>query len=278
MASTNETPILKLPQFTSEDKPAWIGDFNSAMQKIDTGVGDNQGKIASVETVANEAKATADSADAAVTALGGEVSRVATEQDAQASEIDSLQNDVAGLQGQISTGLLNYEKITVYKKPSATSSPIVNTSFNMSIIKSGGVCVGVRVKRSGGGLGYAKPVGLNTEGQMVIGQVGYIKGNPLGLGASNWVADGFAYGVNFVHGGTSGGFLDFSGLVSIEGLCFVYDTTLNVTAILMTNIASNKIQSIFPSEFSTFGYEAIPTTAYHYSSDVATRDSLYGEE
>lgn len=98
MASTNETPILKLPQFTSEDKPAWIGDFNSAMQKIDTGVGDNQGKIASVETVANEAKATADSANAAVTALGSEVSRVATEQDAQASEIDSLQSDVENLQ------------------------------------------------------------------------------------------------------------------------------------------------------------------------------------
>lgn len=101
MAATNQTPVLKLPQFVGTDKPSWLGDFNEAMQKIDTGVGDNTGKIGAVETIANAAKATADNADSAVTALGGEVSRIATEQDSQSSEIDALQGDVETIQSKI---------------------------------------------------------------------------------------------------------------------------------------------------------------------------------
>lgn len=35
MSSTNKTPKLSLSQFLGTDKPAWLGDYNSDMQKID---------------------------------------------------------------------------------------------------------------------------------------------------------------------------------------------------------------------------------------------------
>lgn len=35
MAHTNNTPFMNLPLFVGTDKPAWLTDFNSAMQAID---------------------------------------------------------------------------------------------------------------------------------------------------------------------------------------------------------------------------------------------------
>lgn len=36
MSATNETTNYKLPLFTDNDQPTWLGDFNGAMNKIDT--------------------------------------------------------------------------------------------------------------------------------------------------------------------------------------------------------------------------------------------------
>ena len=38
MASTNKTTHYELSQFLGTDKPAWLGDYNSDMNKIDTGI------------------------------------------------------------------------------------------------------------------------------------------------------------------------------------------------------------------------------------------------
>lgn len=130
MASTNETPILKLPQFVGTDKPSWLGDFNGAMLKIDTAIGDNTGKIGSVETVANAAQAKADSADAAVTALGGEVSRVAGEVDAHDSEIDALQNDTQNILNAIA-GFKSFD-ITEFKFAKINASGEWFSAFDTS--------------------------------------------------------------------------------------------------------------------------------------------------
>lgn len=57
MASTNKTTNYELSQFIGTDKPAWLGDYNSDMSKIDTAI-----------------KNAADSA----TSAGGEATSVAT--------------------------------------------------------------------------------------------------------------------------------------------------------------------------------------------------------
>lgn len=56
MSATNQTNFLALPQFTVVDKPSWVGDFNCAMEKIDTGVSKNATGV----TEAKQAAATAD--------------------------------------------------------------------------------------------------------------------------------------------------------------------------------------------------------------------------
>jgi len=35
MSASALTPTVLLPQFVATDKPTWLGDFNSAMEKID---------------------------------------------------------------------------------------------------------------------------------------------------------------------------------------------------------------------------------------------------
>lgn len=55
MSSTNKTPNYNLSQFTADDKPAWLGDYNSDMQKIDAQMKSNATKADSAEKTANNA-------------------------------------------------------------------------------------------------------------------------------------------------------------------------------------------------------------------------------
>lgn len=62
MSSTNKTPNYNLSQFTADDKPAWLGDYNSDMQKIDAQMKSNATKADSAESTANNANQTASDA------------------------------------------------------------------------------------------------------------------------------------------------------------------------------------------------------------------------
>ena len=52
MSATNKTTYLDLPQFIGTDVPSWLGDFNGAMEKIDTGY--NNVDIKAGQVVFNE--------------------------------------------------------------------------------------------------------------------------------------------------------------------------------------------------------------------------------
>lgn len=60
MASTNKTTNYQLSQFIGTDKPAWLGDYNQDMTKIDTGI----------KNAADTATAASGSATSANTAIG----------------------------------------------------------------------------------------------------------------------------------------------------------------------------------------------------------------
>ena len=73
MSATNTTQFLQLPLFAATDKPTWLGDFNGAMSKIDTGVASNNnkiteqtGQIAAVQKMAEKATVTANAASQAL--------------------------------------------------------------------------------------------------------------------------------------------------------------------------------------------------------------------
>lgn len=54
MSSTNKTTNYQLSQFVSDDKPAWLGDYNQDMAKIDAGMKENDDAItAQSQTIAS---------------------------------------------------------------------------------------------------------------------------------------------------------------------------------------------------------------------------------
>ena len=62
MASTNKTTHYDLSQYVSSDKPTYLGDYNTDMSKIDTGINTAQTTADSASTAATNAQTTAETA------------------------------------------------------------------------------------------------------------------------------------------------------------------------------------------------------------------------
>ena len=69
MGYTNKTSHYELPQYVANDKPRWLGDFNSAMLKIDTVMADN-------DATAEAANSAATGAQTQVAALSSQLSTI----------------------------------------------------------------------------------------------------------------------------------------------------------------------------------------------------------
>lgn len=76
MASTNHTTNYSLSQFVGSDKPAWLGDYNQDMDKIDTQMKTNA---------------------TAISTLGTTVSGQTTAISGLTTDVSTLQTDVSGL-------------------------------------------------------------------------------------------------------------------------------------------------------------------------------------
>lgn len=77
-ASTNKTANYDLPQFVGTDKPTWLGDFNTAMSAIDTGMAENASDIATMASDVATATSTASQASQAVSSLTSTVNTLST--------------------------------------------------------------------------------------------------------------------------------------------------------------------------------------------------------
>lgn len=99
MSATNETTNYKLPLFTDNDQPTWLGDFNGAMNKIDADmniiganastalsaannavnrVGTVETTIAGVQTTANNAYSISTTHEKDINTLDGKVAQLET--------------------------------------------------------------------------------------------------------------------------------------------------------------------------------------------------------
>lgn len=99
MSATNETTNYKLPLFTDNDQPTWLGDFNGAMNKIDMDmntiganastalsaannavnrVGQAETTIANVQSTANNAYSLSTTNEKAIGTLDGKVAQLET--------------------------------------------------------------------------------------------------------------------------------------------------------------------------------------------------------
>lgn len=73
MSSTNKTTYLDLPQFIGTDVPSWLGDFNGAMEKIDTGYNKVDIKSGQAASTANSASSKADMNAQSITNINAEL-------------------------------------------------------------------------------------------------------------------------------------------------------------------------------------------------------------
>lgn len=95
---TNSTENYELPQFVGTDKPTWLGDFNTAMASIDSGMSENASDITSLGTrvtnaegVASQASSDVSAMQTTVTTLAGNVSTAtSTANNAQSTATSAL--------------------------------------------------------------------------------------------------------------------------------------------------------------------------------------------
>lgn len=126
MSSTNKTTNYNLPIFVGSDVPSWLTDWNSAMQLLDTAIGN-------VLTVANKANADIQLTDAQLTEVKTAVEKAlpiietATTDIAQlklglqgvSSAVENLGNNVEALQGNVGvmySGMLSAGETTLTLK------------------------------------------------------------------------------------------------------------------------------------------------------------------
>lgn len=89
MSATNSTPIINLPLFIGTDKPAWLTDWNGAMNTIDTA-------IAALQTAESGTATSLASLAQSVEALSGTVGQHTT-------ALQTLTTAVSGNTGSINT-------------------------------------------------------------------------------------------------------------------------------------------------------------------------------
>lgn len=87
MGSTNKTTNYKLSQYIGTDKPTYLGDYNSDMQKIDTQMKANANAASSAQSAAGSAQSKAN--------------EVAESMEQVQSDIEALNTDVSGLQNSV---------------------------------------------------------------------------------------------------------------------------------------------------------------------------------
>lgn len=78
MSATNKTTYLDLPQFIGTDVPSWLGDFNGAMEKIDTGYNNVDIKAGQAASTANSASSKADINTQSITSINAELKTLKT--------------------------------------------------------------------------------------------------------------------------------------------------------------------------------------------------------
>lgn len=117
MSATNKTTYLDLPQFIGTDVPSWLGDFNGAMEKIDTGYNNVDIKAGQAASTANSASSKADINTQSITNIN--------------AELKTLKNAV-----QNYDNILNFKTITCVTSPNnlkPDSSMIMTQNTNKTL-------------------------------------------------------------------------------------------------------------------------------------------------
>lgn len=128
MASTNHTTNYDLSQFIANDKPAWLGDYNQDMNKIDAGMQANKVSNASNLTKIEELQNKVGSLETSSTDLSTSLSQLEQKE----------QNDVTNLQTNINQveNSLQQNIDTIETQMTTNTSDITKLKENIVVIES----------------------------------------------------------------------------------------------------------------------------------------------
>lgn len=96
MSASNSTPTINLPVFIGTDKPAWLVDWNGAMNAIDSA-------IAALQTAESGTAASLSALANSVTALSNTVSQQTTAIETVTQSVNQLAGNVTTINGNINT-------------------------------------------------------------------------------------------------------------------------------------------------------------------------------
>lgn len=132
-ASTNKTANYNLSQYVGSDKPTYLGDYNSDMNKIDTQMKANSTAISEVGTKTDLAKTTAD------TALNNADLAQNTADEANTTATSALQKAVTNEANINKFNLTNFESFDS-SKMNITKGNILEGYFTIASDNSNSIC------------------------------------------------------------------------------------------------------------------------------------------
>lgn len=100
MTATNETTNYKLPLFTDNDQPTWLGDFNGAMNKIDSGITTVGANASTALSAANNAVNRVGQVETTIASVQNTANNAYSISTANGQDIDTLNGQVAQLESK----------------------------------------------------------------------------------------------------------------------------------------------------------------------------------
>lgn len=152
MGYTNKTSHYELPQYVANDKPSWLGDFNSAMLKIDTVLADNDATAEAANSAATGAQTQVASISAQIGTIQGQVNTAvdtATTADGKATTAQSVATTANTAAGEAKT----------LAEAAKSSADNALSAANAALPKSGGTMTGELVLNGD----PTKPTGAATK-------------------------------------------------------------------------------------------------------------------
>jgi hypothetical protein len=103
MPHTNETLNYKLPQFADTDQPTWLGDFNGAMNSIDTAIASVGANVSTALSAANNAVNRVDRVETAMADVQTTANNAYSLSATNEKKIGTLDGQVSQLETQLET-------------------------------------------------------------------------------------------------------------------------------------------------------------------------------
>ena len=233
MAATNETTNLHLPVFTPTDKPSWLGDFNGAMNSIDTAVGLNTGEIGGVKTTAEAASDKANANEAKIAEVETKVTGAITEVTSLDNRLETVEDTLDKVQeivnaiNPIRVSFLNYRKKITAETAWSSNRRLVD--FDISGFG--------HMVFAGGRMDFSGNYGTVLGAQIRL--AGAIKGNPFNLNSQPFTINSVVKATN-----TSIILANETAQPAFV-VALLYNATYNCTYILAPSNKANAIVSGF---------------------------------